>query len=374
MPYKVNLDPVDEQRQERNGADINQSLGYYGLDNLQYPDGINIDPDKQHSVVFSINVREKSNLGEFYRSTNSLYEKSTYGERATAALETEDITRGGQAILNNAGKLGLLFGGLANVGKVRRGEILGAGVNTVGTGVFARGGAEIIKAIDSKFLTEGNSTYRLKGSIVLHIENSPSVRYGINYTDKDLGALTGLITQASAEAATGQISKGFGKEVASRIIADLIKLPSLVPGGGTLADIRELSTRQKINPFREVFFESVDYRSFNFKYRFYPKNNNESKEVFRIIKLFKLHMHPEVSEDKFFFTYPSEFEISYRYKGEKNTYLHKMGRCALVGMEVEYGGDQFATFEDGSPVEIGMSLSFRELEQITSQGVNYYGY
>jgi hypothetical protein len=40
-------------------------------------------------------------------------------------------------------------------------------------------------------------------------------------------------------------------------------------------------------------------------------------------------------------------------------------------MQVDYGGDQFSSFEDGAPTEIGLSLTFRELEQVTTQGVQY---
>jgi hypothetical protein len=370
----INLDSVDNLREVRDGPNRNEIKDQYNVGSFEYPTGLRNAPDLQHYIGFLINVREKSSLGESYRTEGKLFSTSTFGERQRTALDTEDITRGGQAILNNAGTLGLAFGALANAKRAARGEIFGAAASTLATGAGARLVAEGLKSIDSKFLTQGNSTYRLKDVITLHIENSPSVRYGINYTDKDLGSITGLITQASAEAAMGKMSEGFGKEIISRMAASLIKLPSIIPGGGTLADIRELSTRQKINPFKEVLFESVDYRSFNFKYRFFPKDKGETTSIQNIIKLFKMHMHPEVSNNKFFFTYPSEFEIKYYYRQAENTFINSIGRCALVGMEVEYGGDQFATFEDGSPVEIGLTLSFRELEQVTSQGVKNYGY
>jgi hypothetical protein len=38
-------------------------------------------------------------------------------------------------------------------------------------------------------------------------------------------------------------------------------------------------------------------------------------------------------------------------------------------MSVEYGGEQFSTHSDGSPVEIGLTLTYRELEQMTSERV-----
>ena len=85
-------------------------------------------------------------------------------------------------------------------------------------------------------------------------------------------------------------------------------------------------------------------------------------------------MHPELSGGKLFYLYPSEFDIQYYYKDQENNYLNRFARCALTDLSVEYGGEQFATFEDGSPVEIGLSLTFQELEQMTSEGIEKNGY
>ena len=38
-------------------------------------------------------------------------------------------------------------------------------------------------------------------------------------------------------------------------------------------------------------------------------------------------------------------------------------------MNVEYGGDIFASFEDGQPVEVNMSLRFKELEVLTKERI-----
>jgi hypothetical protein len=43
-------------------------------------------------------------------------------------------------------------------------------------------------------------------------------------------------------------------------------------------------------------------------------------------------------------------------------------------MHVEYGGDQFASFSNGAPVEINLTLSFRELELITKETIRDRGY
>ena len=73
-------------------------------------------------------------------------------------------------------------------------------------------------------------------------------------------------------------------------------------------------------------------------------------------------MHPELSQNGLFYIYPSEFEIVYYYREAENENFHKMSTCALTDMAVDYGGDQFSSFRDGSPVEYTLTLTFKELE------------
>jgi hypothetical protein len=105
-----------------------------------------------------------------------------------------------------------------------------------------------------------------------------------------------------------------------------------------------------------------------------PKNENESNAVYNIINKFKEHMHPELAAGGAFFLYPSEFEIAYYHNNKENTYFNKIATCALTDMSVEYGGEQLSSFKDGSPTEINLTLSFRELELITKETIRDRGY
>ena len=178
---------------------------------------------------------------------------------------------------------------------------------------------------------------------------------------------------ASAGNSTGG---GINKELLSVVALQLAKIPSILPGFGSssLSDIAQFGAKVKTNPFREVFFEGVDYRKFNFKYTFYPKNENETQNVRRIIDLFKEHMHPELSAGGYFYVYPSEFEIKYYYKDGENGNFNKIAPCALTDMSIDYGGAQFSSFSDGSPTQISMTLSFRELELLTKESIRKKGY
>jgi hypothetical protein len=272
---------------------------------------------------------------------------------------SQDATQSAVAFTQeNAGKLAAGISFITSIGMGSK--IVDAGTKALAVAVGTRVLVEVTKNLNLPNFTSG-STSRLKDVITLHIEERPSVKYGVNYADTDMGLLTGLLVEGSAAATAGTL-KGALPEMQARFIRSLLKVP-------VLNNITELATRERTNAFREVLFESVDYRTFNFRYRFFPKSFNESEKIKSIIDTFKLHMHPQLSEQKLFYLYPSEFDIEYMYGDKVNPYLHKFARCALTDMSVEYGGEQFSTHSDGSPVEIGLTLTFRELEQMTSERV-----
>ena len=218
-------------------------------------------------------------------------------------------------------------------------------------------------AINASSLLKPDTTYRISDVINLYVDGPPTVRYGMNYANKDLGTLAGLLSGSAFDSqgafqGTGESLAAFGTTMA--------KLPGAL-GATDVQSLLSASSKTSLNPFKEVMFESVDFRKFAFKYKFFPKSPSETREIKDIIKLFKFHMHPELSAGKLFFIYPAEFQITYYYKNSENNFFHKFAPCVLESMEVSYGGDQFSSFKDGSPTEINMSLTFSETEILTKK-------
>ena len=370
-------DAVSQDRKQADSPYKNQDqIRGYNIGTFEYPEGLRVKPDLQHYVAFYINVREKGTQGKKAQDLNYLV--NTEEQKRVDALDANSsrITQsaaeaGVSTVKDNAGKIAAAGTFLASIGmrskifdSIKRAAIAGAGARLV---------TNMIDKMNYEPFSSG-STLRLKEVITLHVEERPSVKYGVNYGDMDMGALTGMLVEGSAAATRGALGD-MSKEIQARFLSELVKLPQLGNrAGGTLNDLRELSSRTKTNPFREVLFESVDYRTFNFRYKFFPKNKSESQKVFNIIETLKIHMHPELTAGKLFYIYPSEFDIQYYFKDKKNNYINKFAKCALTDMSVDYGGDQFATFEDGSPVEVGINLTFKELEQMTSEGIEKNGY
>jgi hypothetical protein len=346
----------------------------YEIGTLEYPDGLKTKPDLQHYVAFFINVRDKGRLGKNTPSNKDYYVSREEQDRinilnaeGSPRIQPQDVAAATQTLGNNIGAISAATYAVGRLSTgVRKRELLGLAAGTLGAALGGKLVKNLFQSLNLPQFADGGVS-RLKEVITLHLEDRPSVSYKTNYNNgADLGFLTGLLIQGSAAASAGTL-KQMEPEIQARALSQLAKLP-------VLNNLRELSTRLKTNPFREVLFESVGYRAFSFKYRFFPKNKSESQKIYNIINTFKIHMHPELSGGKLFYLYPSEFDIQYYYKDQENNYLNRFARCALTDLNVEYGGEQFATFEDGSPVEIGLSLTFQELEQMTSEGIEKHGY
>jgi len=372
----------------QNGSD-------YKIGAFEYPSGLRIEPDLQNYVAFYINTRDKATGGRGnpenvdYFVSDAEQQKADIQNNLGAKFNQNDVGKAGKFLYDNAGAGAAIAIGLGGAlmgikikdapaliaSGVTAGVLVGGVGVTIGDKEYKISGLKDMLKDQKYSLFESGRTSRLKDIITLHMSEKPVVSYGVNYTNRDIGLLAGILVQGSATQSGVVESLKNNPEFQSRGLLALAAVPQLKSAGGTLTDIIELNGRQKSNPFRETLFESVDYRTFQFSYRFLPKTEIETDKIQQIIKTFKKHMHPEITQNKLFYIYPSEFDIKYYYKNEENKYLHKFARCALVDMVVDYGGDQFVTIgNNGAPAEIGMSLKFQELEQMTSKGIKDYGY
>ena len=339
----------------------------------QYPSDLQTAPNLQHYVLFNINVRGKSKFNEdnrqFEVKRNPNSANLSPDELASPVIRgTTYVAAGaaaGVAVTSLVSKAADAFG-LSGAG--RRGPAAAsrrASVNVVSKVAGAAIGVGVGATMALADILEKDTTYRISDAIALYVDGPPSVKYSMNYANKELGTLLGVLS-GSVFDSQGAISAG--AETVSALGASLAKLPGAF-GAADIGSALSVSSGTSLNPFKETVFESVDFRSFAFKYKFFPKNKKESDDVYDIINTFKFHMHPEMSEGKLFFIYPSEFNISYYFGSEENGYFHKFATCVLENMDVNYGGEQFSSFRDGAPTEINMSLTFRELEILTKNMV-----
>ena len=145
-------------------------------------------------------------------------------------------------------------------------------------------------------------------------------------------------------------------------------------GGGDLFRLSTKNIGLAVNPRNEQYYNGPGFRSFSYTFDFYPKNQEEARDVQKIVKLFKYHSSPAMEEAQTagrFFIAPSEFEIHYMFKDRPNPHLHKVSRCVCTDVDVRYGPEaQFSTFDDGQPTTTQLTLNFTELEFITKEKIH----
>lgn len=208
-----------------------------------------------------------------------------------------------------------------------------------------------------------DSTTLAPNSIALHIDERPSATYTANY-DNTFSATAAATALAGAGIGISILDKlrGAKDSPAKKLLSTVgaISTAAVASGAGRAA-LGEAGIR--INPFKRVYFDQMNFRNFEFRYRFLPKSPAESRNIFNIIKLFKYHMHPESTGPlNVFHIYPDEFEILYFYGTSENNYWHKIARCVLTDLKVDYGGENFAAFPNGVPAEIYLNMNFQETE------------
>ena len=214
--------------------------------------------------------------------------------------------------------------------------------------------------------------------IVLHIPEKIGSAYNANYETADLGALVGGLASGKTSL-SGLIKEG--SETADFLVRKAGRIANIA-GFDQFNNALEATSKKVENPYKEQLFRSMGFRKFSFDYRFAPRNAAEAEMVFGwptgtngirdsgILKLFAMHMHPTMSPNGLFLTYPSEFMIIYYHNGTENTYVRKISNCVLTDMVIDYGAEGFTTFSNGCPTEAFVRLQFSELETLTTERID----
>ena len=138
------------------------------------------------------------------------------------------------------------------------------------------------------------------------------------------------------------------------------------------------ATGMALNSNLELLFDSVNLRTFPFTINFSPRTRQESMMVKHIIRAFKSAMAAkkgtnDIGQGGAFLRAPDVFQLRYLHRGKDHPFLNSFKHCALTGMQVNYtGAGTFATYNDGTPVNIKMNLTFKELNPIYHEDYNEF--
>ena len=230
------------------------------------------------------------------------------------------------------------------------------------------------------------SVVKLNGIILLPMPSSIVDANTVNYSEDTLDSVTALAGGVALSAMKTDFGDNFVEKLENNIRAavsgstitggDLKKiyLGNLAAQAAGIAGIGNITLNQIlargegkiVNPNMEMLFNGPTIRNFRFSFKMTPRDENEAKQIRRIIRSFKQHMAPQDAGT--FLATPNFFELRYRKGNTDHPFLHRFKQCVLSDMSVNYTGENiYATYADGSPISYLMDLTFKELEPIYAQ-------
>lgn len=141
-------------------------------------------------------------------------------------------------------------------------------------------------------------------------------------------------------------------------------------GAGTVAQAaaQEYSKKAQlsVNPREFMLYKSPGMRNFSFRFRFIPDSEGESKVAEEIVKWFRRGMYPTAA-GQYSFNFPDAFQIEI-----KNMQgIPKLPEVFLESCSVTFNPNSMSYFKQNNrPVEINLSLEFKELQPITRENIN----
>jgi hypothetical protein len=98
-------------------------------------------------------------------------------------------------------------------------------------------------------------------------------------------------------------------------------------------------------------------------FTFTPRSAQEAAKVHEIIQTFRKHAAPTIINQAagFFFKPPSIFNVRFWSNGVENKNINKILDSVIESVEVNYAPNGWSAHKDGAPVQVTMSLNFKEI-------------
>ena len=227
---------------------------------------------------------------------------------------------------------------------------------------------------------------RTLGHMTLPIPDGVSDANRVNFGNGNLNPAQAIFADVASAAFLGtgdKVSKKLSNLVNSeKFETDQIKksIGALVAGNVLGVNSDEFIARtegQIFNNNLELLFQGPTLRSFNFQYKFSPRDESEIKQVMKIIRAFKQSSAVQRSKTGLFLVTPNTYKLEFKKGGRtlgtsnRHRFLPRMKECALLGVNVNYMPEgSYMTYDtedisfEGSLVTYVVTLSYQELDPV----------
>lgn len=227
---------------------------------------------------------------------------------------------------------------------------------------------------------EDSATAETVATIILPIPQGAQDGNIVGWGKQDMNAAEAALGEFALSGMTG----GFegAKAAAENILSDVDavggnakKAIAGILAGNAINKGSQVLTRTSgaiINPNTELLFDGPSLRTFSFQYKLSPREPDEARRIFDIIKVLKKGMAVRKSAQTLFLLTPRIFKLEYKdgTNGTTHKYLNRFKDCALTQLTVNYAPNQtYMAYNDDTgsvPVAFDVSMLFQELSPIFS--------
>jgi hypothetical protein len=356
---------------------------------LRYPLDVG-NYDKGHYMVFYIREQKRTKTSRGKLDDNLINSGSGIANGGISAQNALGNIQNSVANQIN-GALNKLSNSItSSINQVTRSIGLGSISNPFGQSSISFGGSSAASqaTFDNSFkkITGGGleflrTTQLTKDAIALYMPDTLVYSHQQSYDQLSLGGELGGQALAAGKSVVEAYEKGgFSaageaiKKTGTEGITQLgVQGAAGALGSGQTGQALLASTGRVLNPMLEMVYKSPAFRTFQFDFTFYPRDESEALEVQRIIERLRFHQAPELLEGAGgFLVPPSEFDIRFYYGGNLNPNIPGIATCVLTSIDLNYAPNGFSAYEvpgengpklgrTGMPVAIQLTLQFQEL-------------
>ena len=212
----------------------------------------------------------------------------------------------------------------------------------------------------------------IRGSATLPIPNGVSDQNKVDFSDGTLNPAQVAGAQIALNSLLGGIGEG------GQALGDLInqaKDPTTPKAIGSLLasfalgiNPNQLVARTQgaiFNNNLALLFKGPTLRPFNFDFNVSPRDQRESIEVQKIIRMFKQSSAVQRTESGLFLGSPHVYDLEFLSGSSSHKFLPRIKTCALQVFAVNYmPNNTYMTYENSSMVSYNFQFQFKELDPI----------
>ena len=245
--------------------------------------------------------------------------------------------------------------------------------------INASQGTNLQKNFGGSNIGFGRKTQRTAMAIRLFMPDTLSWSYANGYKDASVSGipLMGLASSLTSIPALYDSSTEAAKKGGIAGVLASLQSPAARSAAGAGAELLGEASGQgaefgasvlgiAVNPQVDVIYISPELRQFTFDFLFSPQTEKDAERVARIIRELKFHAAPEMLGGGIgigrYYVPPAEFDIEF----SVNT-MGRISTCVLQNITLDYTPSGTAFYKNDQPVNIRMTLQFKELEFMTKE-------